>query len=211
MSLELHWRQERLNAWTHGIGALLSLVGGAILIAVAATRGDGWQLAGAAVFGFALLLVYTSSTLYHSARDPVAKRRLKIFDHCAIYVLIAGTYTPFAIIGLRGHGGGWLLAVVWALAAAGIVFKLFFTGRFKLVSTAIYLAMGWLAVAEAKPMIAQLSLATLAWLLAGGLLYSAGTLFYLNRRLQHAHAIWHGFVLLGSGCHFVAVSLQVLI
>ena len=211
MTLELHLRQERLNAWTHGVGALLSLVGGTILVALAATRGDEWRLVGAAVFGIALLLVYTSSTLYHSARDPVAKRRLKIFDHCAIYVLIAGSYTPFAIVGLRGHGGGWLLATVWALAAAGIVFKLFFTGRFKGVSTAIYLAMGWLAVAEAKPMIAYLTPATLAWLLAGGLLYSAGTLFYLNRRLHHAHAIWHGFVLLGSGCHFVAVSLLVLI
>lgn len=205
-----HFREELANALSHGMGAVFSIAGGAVLITLAAVAGSTAQLVGATVFTVALVLLYTASTLYHAIPHPVAKGRLKVFDHCAIYVLIAGTYTPFTLLGLREHGGLWLLLAVWTLAALGIVFKLFYTGRFKLASTLIYLGMGWLSLVMIKPFMAAFSTATLVWLLAGGLAYSLGTVFYMSRRIPYAHAIWHAFVLLGSVCHFVAVALQVV-
>ncbi len=205
-----HLREELANALSHGLGAVLGVVGGALLITWAALDGSAAQLAGAIVFAGALVLLYSASTLYHAIPHPTAKRRLKVFDHCAIYVLIAGTYTPFLMIGLHDYDGPWLLAVVWTLALIGIVFKLFFTGRFKGVSTLIYLGMGWMVVLVGKSFLAALSTPTLVWLVAGGLAYSLGTLFYMSRRLPYAHAVWHGFVLLGSACHFVAVASQVV-
>ena len=201
-------REERANALTHGAGAIASAVGGAVLAAMAWHYGNAWQFAGALVFGAALVLLYVASTLYHSSRDHVVRGRYKVFDHCAIFVLIAGTYTPFTLVGLRGDGGWKLFAAVWTLAAAGGVFKLFFTGRFKGVSTAIYLGMGWMVLTAVGPFLRNVSPATIAWLLAGGVAYSVGTAFYMSRR-PYAHAIWHGFVLLGSVCHFVAVTQEV--
>lgn len=203
------WREEIWNALTHGIGFLLSLIGGAVLITLAAVRGDQWQLAGAIIFSVSLALLYCSSTLYHAIPHPGAKARLKVFDHCAIFVLIAGTYTPFTLIGLREHGGWWLFAAAWTMATAGIVFKLFYTGRFKGISTLIYLGMGWMAVTTIKPFLEQVPMATLLWLLAGGLAYTFGTVFYMSKR-SYSHALWHGLVLIGSGCHFVAVAGQVV-
>ena len=203
-------RQELSNALTHGLGAAAALAGGAVLITLAAIHGDGWQLAGAIVFGITLLLLYTASTLYHAIQHPVAKGRLKVFDHCAIYLLIAGTYTPFTLVSLRGPWGWSLFAAIWTLAVAGVVFKLFFTGRFKRLSTAIYIAMGWLVVVAAKPMLSSLDGWTLGWLLAGGAAYTLGTFFYHRESIPHSHAIWHLFVIAGSVCHFVAVSAQVL-
>lgn len=206
---EPHWRDEVWNALTHGFGFLASLIASAVLITLVAMNGTGWQLAGTLVFCIALVMVYMSSTLYHSIPHVATKRRMKIFDHCAIFVLIAGTYTPFTLVALREHGGWWLFGVAWTMAAIGVVLKLFFTGRFKGISTIVYVAMGWMAVLGIKPMLEQVPMSTLLWLLAGGLAYTAGTLFYMSKR-KHAHAIWHGFVLLGSACHFVAVSMQVL-
>jgi hemolysin III len=211
MSIADTLREELANALTHGLGAIAALAGGAVLITLAAVWGDGWQIASAIVFAVTLLLLYLASTLYHAIPHPTAKRRLKVFDHCAIYLLIAGTYTPFALIGLREHGGGWLLATVWTLALAGVVFKLYFTGRFKGLSTALYLALGWIALTAIDEMLIALPGGTLAWLIAGGLAYSLGTIFYMNGRLPYAHAVWHGFVLLGSSFHFVAVTQQVLL
>ena len=209
--IETHhdWREEIWNALTHGFGFLLSLMASAVLITLVAIKGDGWQLAGALVFCLSLVTVYTSSTLYHAIPHLATKSRMKVFDHCAIFVLIAGTYTPFTLIALRERGGWWLFAAAWALAVAGVVFKLFFTGRFKGVSTLIYIGMGWMAVLGIKPFLELVPMSTLLWLLAGGLAYTFGTLFYMSKR-SYAHAIWHAFVLLGSGCHFVAVSMQVL-
>ena len=205
-----HWRDEAWNALTHGFGLLLSVVGSAVLLTlVASGDNSGWQLAGALVFCIALVMVYASSTLYHAIPHVATKRRMKIFDHGAIFVLIAGTYTPFTLIALREHGGWWLFGVAWTMAAIGIVLKLFFTGRFQGLSTIVYVAMGWMAVLGIKPMLEQVPMSQLLWLLAGGLAYTAGTLFYMSKR-RHAHAIWHGFVLMGSACHFVAVSMQVL-
>jgi hemolysin III len=203
--------EEVANALTHGIGALAALAAGAVLITLAAVWGDGWQIASAIVFVATLLLLYLASTLYHAIPHPVAKQRLKVLDHCAIYLLIAGTYTPFSLIGLREHGGGWMLLTVWGLAAAGVVFKLFYTGRFRGLSTAIYLGMGWLALVAIDEMLAAIPMVTLGWLVAGGLAYTVGTIFYMNQRLPYSHAVWHGFVLLGSCLHFVAVSQQVLL
>ncbi|WP_249038068.1 PAQR family membrane homeostasis protein TrhA [Thermomonas haemolytica] len=198
------------NALTHGVGAAAALAGGAVLITLVAIHGDGWQLAGAIIFGVALLLLYTASTLYHAISHPVAKGRLKVFDHCAIYLLIAGTYTPFTLVGLRGAVGWWLFGAIWALALAGVVFKLFYTGRFRRLSTLIYLAMGWLVVVAAGPLLRALDTATLGWLLAGGVAYTLGTLFYLRPRMRWSHAIWHGFVIAGSVCHYISVMHHLL-
>ena len=203
-------REEVANAVTHGTGAVLALLAGTVLLIATAQRGGSTEFVSVAVFVAALVLLYTFSTLYHAARKPGRKRVFKILDHCAIFLLIAGSYTPFTLVALQGTWGWSLFAVIWSLALVGIVFKLFFTGRFKLLSTSIYVAMGWLAIVAIVPMVQALSTAVLLWLLAGGLLYTAGTLFYHRHALPYAHAIWHGFVLGGSTCHFVAVSLQVL-
>ena len=202
-------RDEIASAVTHGVGVVLSVGAGAVLITLAALTGDSWTIAGASIFVATLVLLYSASTLYHAIPFSQAKRRLKTLDHCAIYGLIAGTYTPFLIGGLRGPWGWTLFGVIWALALAGIVFKLFFTGRFKLVSTLVYVAMGWLVVVATGPLRAALPGSTLAWLVGGGLAYTAGTLFYLSRR-PYAHAVWHLFVLAGSVCHFAAVLIEVL-
>lgn len=203
-------REELASALTHGLGAAAALAGGAILVALAARDGDGWQLAAAIVFGLCLLLLYIASTLYHAIGHPQAKARMKVLDHCAIYLLIAGTYTPFTLIGLRGEVGWILFGAIWTLAIAGIVFKLYYTGRFKLLSTLIYIAMGWLVVLAIKPVMAALDDWTLGWILAGGLFYTLGTVFYHRPSLRYSHAIWHLFVLAGSVCHYIAVMAQVL-
>jgi hemolysin III len=202
-------RWELANALTHAAGVVAALAGAAVLLVAAARYGGTREIASSAVFAVTLVLLYTASTLYHAVRRPAVKERLKVFDHCAIYLLIAGTYTPFTLIGLRGGWGWSLFGVAWGLAVAGVVFKLFFTGRFPRLSTAIYVGMGWMAVVAIGPMLDRLSAATLAWLLAGGLAYTGGTFFYHNRR-PYAHAVWHLFVLAGSVCHFVAVMTQVL-
>ncbi|MGO1071804.1 PAQR family membrane homeostasis protein TrhA [Lysobacter sp. CA199] len=203
-------REEIANALTHGLGATAALAGGAVMITLAALHGDAWQLGSAIVFGISLLLLYLASTLYHAIQHPVVKGRLKVFDHCAIYLLIAGTYTPFTLIGLRGPWGWGLFAAIWGLAFAGIVFKLFYTGRFKLLSTLIYIAMGWLVLVAIKPLLNALDAWTLGWLLAGGICYTFGTVFYHRPSLKYSHAIWHLFVVAGSVCHYIAVLSQVV-
>ncbi len=203
-------RDEIASALTHGFGAAAALAGGAVLITLAAIYGDGWQLGAAIVFGVTLLLLYLASTLYHAIQHPVAKGRLKVFDHCAIYLLIAGTYTPFTLIGLRGPWGWSLFTAIWTLALAGVVFKLFYTGRFKRLSTLIYMAMGWLVLVAIKPVMATLDAWTFGWLIAGGVFYTLGTFFYHRETIPYAHAIWHLFCIAGSVCHYVAVLAQVV-
>lgn len=203
-------REELANALTHGLAALAALVGGSALITLAALHGDRWQLAGAIVFGFCLLLLYLASTLYHAATRPAAKARMKVLDHCAIYLLIAGTYTPFTLISLRGPWGWGLFAAVWTLAIAGVVFKLFYAGRFRLLSTALYVAMGWIVLVALRPLLAAVDDWTFGWLLAGGVLYTLGTVFYHRPSLPYSHAVWHLFVVAGSVCHYIAVAAQVL-
>jgi len=200
--------EDLASALTSGAGAIAALLGGVVLVALAA-RGDAWQLVGALVFAASLLLLYLSSTLYHAATGPRTRARLKVFDHCSIYLLIAGTYTPFTLVALRGHVGWWLFAAIWSLALVGIVFKLFFTGRFKLLSTLVYVAMGWLVVVAIKPVLAALDDWTFGWMLAGGLVYTLGTVFYHRPSMRYSHAVWHLFVIGGSACHYVAVLAQV--
>ncbi|GGK12358.1 PAQR family membrane homeostasis protein TrhA [Luteimonas terricola] len=202
-------REELASALTHGLGATAALAGGAVLITLAALHGNGWQLGAAIVFGVSLLLLYLASTLYHSFQHPVLKGRLKVFDHCAIYLLIAGTYTPFTLIGLRGPWGWSLFAAIWTLALAGVVFKLFYTGRFKRLSTLVYVAMGWLVLVAIKPVLAALDAWTFGWLVAGGVFYTLGTVFYHRESIPYSHAIWHLFCIAGSVCHYVAVMAQV--
>jgi len=201
-------RAELANTLTHGVGIFLALVGGGGLIVLAAVQGDPWKIVGASVFTATLVLLYTASTLYHAVRSPSLKVRLKVLDHAAIYLLIAGTYTPFTLVGLRGGWGWSLFGVVWGLAVGGVIFKSFFAGRFRLVSTVIYLAMGWMVLIAVGPMVRRLDPAVIVWLVAGGLAYTLGTVFYHNRRIPYSHAVWHGFVLAGSICHGVAVALQ---
>lgn len=203
-------REEAINVLTHGLGALASIAGGIAVITAAARFGDLWQLAGIVVYCVSLVLLYSASTLYHAARAEIRKSRLRVLDHCAIYLLIAGTYTPFLLGALRGAWAWTLLGVVWALALGGVVYKLFLWGRSPRLSTATYLALGWLGLAALPLMLSSLSATVLLWLLAGGLAYTAGTPFFHSSRIPYAHGIWHLFVLAGSGCHFVAVFLQVL-
>lgn len=202
--------EEIANGITHGLGLAASIAGTAFLIVFVSLDGDPWQIVGSSIYGATLVALYAASTLYHTSRRPGAKRLFRVLDHCAIYLLIAGTYTPFALVGLRGGWGWALFGVVWGLCAAGIVFKAFFTGRLDSLSTAVYVAMGWLCLVAVKPMIEALPVSVLAWLLIGGILYTAGTLFYHNRRIPYSHAIWHIFVIAGTACHFLAVSQHVL-
>jgi len=202
--------EEIANSLTHGIGLVLSIAGFVVLLALAFLRGTAWHIVACSVYGASLICLYAASTLYHVAISPRLKRGLKIFDHSAIYVLIAGTYTPFLVLNLRGPWGWSLFGVIWGLAFAGILFKLWFVNRFQHVSTGVYLAMGWLVVLAAKPVLMHVPSAALIWLVAGGLLYSIGVVFYVWKLLPYSHAVWHVFVLGGSICHYFAVLRSVL-
>lgn len=202
--------EELANALTHGAGLVLSLIGVPVLIVTAVARGDAWQVVGCSVFGATLVALYATSTIYHAVPGEVARRRLQVLDHVAIYLLIAGTYTPFTLGVLRGAWGWTLFGIVWTLAALGIVFKLVLGMRHPRVSVAGYVLMGWIAIVAAKPMAEALPLAGMAWVVAGGLLYTAGVGFFLWERLRFAHAVWHLFVLAGSICHFWAVLAYAL-
>ena len=202
--------EEIANCIVHGAGLFGSLVALPVLMSAAAGRRDPWQLAGSAVFGLTLVVLYLASTLYHAVPASRAKQVLRVVDHSAIYLLIAGTYTPFTLVSLRSGWGWTLFGIIWGLAAAGVVFKLFFTGRMMGLSTIIYLAMGWLGALGAVPLIERLGPVTIVWLVAGGALYTVGTVFFVNRRLPYAHAVWHLFVIGGSTCHAGAVATQIL-
>jgi hemolysin III len=198
--------EELAHCATHGLGVLASLAGIAWLLATAVTNGAGpWRATGGVVFGASALLLFTTSVLYHGTTSPRLKPRLRLLDHSAIYVLIAGTYTPFAL-GVLDGGWGWtLFGLVWALALAGITAKLTVGFRFPLASTLLYLAMGWIGVVAARPLMQSLTPTELTWIVAGGLVYTAGVPFYLWKKRPYAHAVWHLFVLGGVACHFVAV------
>lgn len=203
-------REELANSITHAIGVALSLAALVILVVYAAMQGDGWKVVSFSIYGTTLVLLYTASTLYHSFSSERARHYLKIFDHSAIYLLIAGTYTPFLLVMIRGAWGWTLFGIIWGLAIVGIIFKLFFVHRFNVVSTIIYLLMGWLILIAFRPLITYVPENGLYWLLAGGLSYSFGVIFYLWKRIPYHHAIWHLFVLGGSIFHFFAVLFYVL-
>jgi hemolysin III len=206
MSTATYTREEEIaNCLTHGVGLLLSIAGLIVLVTFVALRSDAWAVTSGAIFGVSLVVLYASSTLYHSLRATRPKHVARVVDHVAIFYLIAGTYTPFMLVNLRGPWGWSLFGVVWALAIGGTVLKLFFTGRFRVLSTLIYLFMGWIIMVAIKPLVEALPRGSLIMLFAGGLAYSLGTVFYLWKRLPYHHAVWHLFVLAGSICHFFAV------
>jgi hemolysin III len=200
---------ESLNVLTHGIGLVAAVAGATVLIVLASLGGDAWEVVGVSVFGASMILMYATSTAYHAEVDPTRKSRLQFLDLAAIYLLIAGTYTPFMIDELRGGWGWSLFGVIWGLAAIGVVLRLFVSGRFKRLSTGVYVAMGWLVLVGAGPLVRELPSDALFWLVAGGVAYTAGTPFYLNERLRHAHPIWHLFVMVGTACHAVAIGLLI--
>ena len=198
--------EELANSLTHGLGLLLSVAAVPLLLLSARGSGDGWRTAAVAVYGTTLVLLYGASTLYHAIPGARAKEILQRIDHAAIYLLIAGTYTPFVLVPLRGVWGWSLFGVVWGLAVVGVTLKAMFGARLRALSTAVYLLMGWLIVVAVGPLTTHVHRSGLLWLLAGGLLYTGGVVFYAwDGRLRYGHALWHLFVLGGSATHFCAV------
>jgi hemolysin III len=200
---------EKLNSISHLVGAVLALVGLGALVAVSVPTHDPWVITSFAVFGSMMVLLFTMSTLYHSFKAPNLKKLFKVLDHAAIYLLIAGTYTPFTLVLMREDGGWWLFGLVWGLAVIGILSEVFLSGRAaKVGQMTIYLGMGWACALDLDGLKAALPGAGFSWTLAGGLAYTFGVVFYVldkANRMRHAHGIWHGFVLVGAACHFVAV------
>jgi len=197
--------EEIAHAVTHGLGLVLSIAGVAVLVAAASVRGDAWHVVSCAVFGVTLVLLYAASTLYHGVHHPRAKRVLQQFDHAAIFLLIAGSYTPFALVTLRGGWGWTLLALVWGLAALGIALQIARRSRVRRPLVPIYLVMGWLALIAIGPLVRSLHPQGLVLLFLGGIAYTLGVVFFAWRRLPYNHAVWHLFVLAGSACHFICV------
>lgn len=202
--------EEVIHATSHGVGILLSIAGLTVLVAFASLNGNGWHIVSSSIYGATLILMYSASTLYHGITHPKAKRILRQLDHAAIYLLIAGTYTPFLLVNLRLDGGWVLFAVIWSLAIAGVVFEITGYKPFKRISLWLYLGMGWLIVLAINPMIEQVSTGGLILLLVGGLAYSGGAIFYVRKSMRFHHAIWHFFVLAGSIFHFFAVLFYVI-
>lgn len=197
--------EEVANSLTHGLALVLVAVGAPVLVAAALRRGTAGDVVAASVFAGAMALMYGASTVYHALRPGRAKHVFHVLDHAAIYLLIAGTYTPFTLGVLQGAWGWTLFGLVWALAILGIAVKLVAGFRWHKVSVAVYVAMGWIAIVAIEPLMEALPAAGLAWLLAGGIAYTAGVAFYVNKRLRYSHAIWHLFVLAGTACHYVAI------
>lgn len=198
--------EEFANSLSHGIALLASIGALPVLVVAAAHDGGAASIVGASIFGATMLLLYLASTLYHALPGGKAKRVFLVLDHCAIFLLIAGTYTPFALGALRGSWGWSLFGVVWGLAILGILSKSIFPARGDVLSTSLYLAMGWLVLVAARPLFNVVPVTGLLWLLAGGLAYSLGVaFFFLGNRIRYAHFAWHVFVVAGSSCHFVAV------
>jgi len=202
--------EEIASSITHGIGAGLSAVGLVFLVVLAALYGDTWRIVGFSVYGATLTILYIASTLYHSFRNRKVKKIFKIIDHSTIFLLIAGTYTPFLLISLRGAWGWTFFGIIWGLALTGIVFKSLFIDHYTRASVLIYICMGWLCVVATRPMLVSIARGGLIYLAAGGVLYTAGVIFYSWRRLKYSHAIWHLFVLGGSICHYFSIFLYLL-
>lgn len=202
--------EEKINIISHAIGLMLSIVALVLLVRHASLHGNVWHVVSFAIFGASLISLYAASTLYHSAKKPELRCRLRVFDHAAIYVLIAGTYTPFTLITLNGATAWVIFGVSWGLALIGIILKLFFTGKYHLISTLMYVFMGWIIIFAIKPLITNLSSDGLFWLVAGGIAYTTGAILYGIKKIKFNHAIFHLFVLMGSVSHFISVYFYVL-
>lgn len=210
LSLQRNVKEEIANTTSHAIGVALSIIGLVTLIWLSVDAGDLWKIIGVTIYGITLITLYLASTLYHGWLPGKVKQWLQVADHAAIYLLIAGTYTPFTLVVLPPVWGWTLCAIIWALALTGVIFKIFFIGRFNVLSTILYLIMGWLVVVAMNPLIENFSTGGLSWLVAGGLFYSLGTIFYLWEKLPYSHVIWHLFVMAGSICHFFSILLYVI-
>lgn len=202
--------EEKINIATHALGFMLSIVAFVLLVTHANLHGDVWHIVSFSIFGASLMILYAASTFYHSAKQPELRNRLKILDHASIYILIAGTYTPFTLVTLNGTIGWVIFGTSWGLALTGIILKFFFTGKYNLISTIMYVLMGWVIVFAIKPLINNLPLEGLLWLLAGGIFYTIGAILYSIKKIKFNHAIFHMFVLNGSFCQFMSVFFYVL-
>ena len=203
--------EEIANSISPGVGFILGIVGLVLLLTQAvANEAGSVAITSYSLYGGSIILLFLASTLYHAIPNQAAKRWLKVFDHCAIYLLIAGTYTPFLLVGLDSSLARGLMVVIWGLALVGVIFKLAFTHRFKVISLVTYLGMGWLSLVVIYQMVMKLSAGAVSLLAAGGIVYTLGVIFYVNKRIPFNHAIWHGFVLGGSVCHFLAIYLYIL-
>lgn len=202
--------EEIVNCITHGVGLVLSLIGLIILVVLACLYGGAWHIVSGSIYGASLVVLYLASTLYHGARSARAKHLLRLLDHCCIYLLIAGTYTPFTLVSLRGGWGWTLFGLVWGLSLVGILSRFLFNNPNMFMTVTSYVLLGWLAVIAIKPVFALVPLGAILWLIAGGIAYTSGVIFFACERVPHNHAIWHLFVLGGSICHYLAVILYVI-
>jgi hemolysin III len=201
--------EEKLNIWSHAFGIFLSIIALVLLIIKAVQQDNIWMMISFPIFGVSLILLYLASTLYHASKEPQKRFKLKVFDHAAIYVLIAGSYTPFTLVSLNGETGWLIFSMVWVMAFTGIILKLFFTGKFKIVSTSMYVLMGWLIVFYFQDLTASLHEKGVFYLILGGVLYTIGAILYSIKKIKFNHAIFHFFVLAGSFCHFLSIYLYV--
>ena len=201
--------EEKLNIWSHAFGIFLSIIALVLLIIKAVQQDNIWMMISFPIFGVSLILLYLASTLYHASKEPQKRFKLKVFDHAAIYVLIAGSYTPFTLVSLNGETGWLIFSMVWVMAFTGIILKLFLTGRFKVVSTAMYVLMGWLIVFYFQDLTASLHEKGVFYLILGGVLYTIGAILYSIKKIKFNHAIFHFFVLAGSFCHFLSIYLYI--
>ncbi len=202
--------EEKLNVITHAIGLVLSIIALVLLIIHASYHGSARHIVSFTIFGASLIMLYSASTLYHYSQNPNIRRKLNILDHASIYILIAGTYTPFTLITLKGWLGWTIFGVTWGIAILGVILKLFYTGRFDKISTIAYVAMGWIIIFAIKPLMENLPMTGLYWLLAGGISYTIGAVLFSIPKIKFNHVIFHLFVLLGSFSHFMAVYFYVL-
>ena len=203
--------EEKLNIYSHGLGFIAAILATAFLINKSIVLNNNLAVFSAIVFGLSMIILYAASSLYHGSTNPVIRKRLQVFDHASIYILIAGTYTPFALLTLSGTIGWVVFIVTWSMAFAGIILKLFYTGRFNLLSTIMYVVMGWNILFAFNPLIENLTLPGFLWLLIGGIIYSIGAILYMLDNVKYTHAIFHVFVLAGTICHFISIYYFVLI
>ncbi len=202
--------EEKLNILSHALGTVLSVFALIFLVIHAVRDGNVWHIVSFSIFGVSLILLFLASTCYHSSKDPRLRQRLRVVDHASIYLLIAGSYTPFTLVTLSGFIGWLVFGLAWGMALVGITLKLFFTGRFQILSTAMYVLMGWMIVFFIKPLVANLPEGGVFWLVVGGVAYTVGAVLYAIKRLRFNHAIFHLMVLLGAASHFISVYFFVL-
>ncbi len=202
--------EENINVISHAIGFVLSVIALVLLVTRSSTHGNAWHVVSFSIFGASLIILYAVSTIYHSAKKPALRKKLRIVDHASIYILIAGTYTPFTLVTLNGATGWIIFGISWGMALTGITLKLFFTGQHDLISTLMYVFMGWIIVFAIEPLIHNLPFSGLLWLVAGGLAYTIGAVIYSIEKIRFNHAIFHIFVLIGSFSHFMSVYFYVL-